>query len=354
MSPDYSALDDGLDRAALARFRANRAALGWGRAPKGHWATLVFLAVILLITTASGIAVIVFLGIPEYQLGRNDPVWWTVGGAYLILISAMLFVTVRTYLKIRPPWVRWWRLSRFAAQNGFTFAPSYPDPRHPGSIFQQGSERTATDEIVEASRRELTIGNYSYLVGGRHKTRHDWGYLAIRLERALPHMVLDSRRNNHLFGVTNLPTDFRRDQTLSLEGDFDRHFRLYCPREYERDALYVFTPDLMALLIDEAAPYDVEIVDDWLFVYSPRPFDPLSRAGYERLFRIADTVGAKTLDQTDRYADDRPGSYPGHSVAMPGRRLTVAFPTVAVLLASLGLVWWVVSVVGEVMERVAG
>lgn len=39
---------------------------------------------------------------------------------------------------------------------------------------------------------------------------------------------------------------------LSLEGDFDRYFTLYCPGDYERDALYVFTPDLLALLIDES------------------------------------------------------------------------------------------------------
>ena len=78
-------------------------------------------------------------------------------------------------------------------------------------------------------------------------------------------MVLDARSNNGLFGGTNLPSQFSKDQILSLEGDFSEYFTLYCPREYERDALYVFTPDLMALLIDQTSTFDVEIVDDWMF-----------------------------------------------------------------------------------------
>ena len=91
---------------------------------------------------------------------------------------------------------------------------------------------------------------------------------------------------------------------LSLEGDFDQYFTLYCPKQYERDALYVFTPDLMALCIDEAAPFDIEVIDKWMFVYSATAFDMQQPWVYERLLRIAFTVGAKTLTQTDHYADD--------------------------------------------------
>ncbi|GAA1220365.1 hypothetical protein GCM10009655_19930 [Rhodoglobus aureus] len=54
-------------------------------------------------------------------------------------------------------------------------------------------------------------------------------------------MVLDARANNQLFGFSNLPKSFARDQVLKLEGDFNEHFTLYSPRHYERDALYVFT-----------------------------------------------------------------------------------------------------------------
>jgi hypothetical protein len=133
-------------------------------------------------------------------------------------------------------------------------------------------------------------------------------------------MVVDSRENNSLFG-SDLPISFNRNQVLSLEGDFDKHFTLYCPKEYEQDALYVFTPDLMALLIDDAGSFDVEIVDDWMFVYSPHRFEPLSVPTYERLFRIISTVGAKTVSQTERYHDDRVVSPTANVVAPGGQRL---------------------------------
>ena len=72
------------------------------------------------------------------------------------------------------------------------------------------------------------------------------GYLAVRLQRKLPQFVLDSSRNDD-GKYSNLPMPIAGGQRLSLEGDFDQHFALHSPRGYERDALYIFTPDLMAL-----------------------------------------------------------------------------------------------------------
>src|SRR5690606_27767455 len=181
---------------------------------------------------------------------------------------------------------------------------------------------------------------------GKNRTTHRWGFLALELDRRLPHMVLDATANNGLFGGTNLPARFDRSQVLSLEGDFDRYFTLYCPREYERDALYVFTPDLMAILIDEAAPYDVEIVDDWMFVYSRTPFDLAHRPTLERLFRIVETVGAKTLRQTVRYADERIGDFSADIVAPAGARLKRGVSIVAVLVAVAAFALWAWTMLG--------
>lgn len=138
--------------------------------------------------------------------------------------------------------------------------------------------------------------------------------------------MLDYRANNVLSGATNLPSGLSRDQVLSPEGDFDRYFTLYCPTQYKRDALYVFTPDLMALAIDEAAPFDMEIVDQWLFVYSARPFPLADPHTYQRLLRIVSTVGAKALSQTDRYRDERIGDFSVKLVAPQWQRLKKGLP----------------------------
>jgi hypothetical protein len=182
------------------------------------------------------------------------------------------------------------------------------------------------------------VANYRYTVRRDKSSRvYRWGYLALKLDRRLPHMVLDATSNNLLFG-SNLPRRFGKDSVLSLEGDFDRYFTLYCPPEYGRDALYVFTPDLMALLIDESSAFDVEIVDDWMFVYSTEPFDLLQPAVWQRLDRIVDTVGAKTLRQTERYADERVVDPRRGIVAPQGRRMRRGVAPGVILLSLAGIV----------------
>jgi hypothetical protein len=244
-------------------------------------------------------------------------------------------------------WELWARVDAFARANGMTFSPQDPDPAYPGAIFGIGDSRQAVDHLRSASGRFFDFGNYRYTTGsGKNRSTRTWGFLAFNLDRRLPNMVLDSTANNGWFG-TNLPASFDKHQILHLEGDFDRYFTLYCPKQYERDALYVFTPDLMALLIDEAAPFDVEIVDDWMFVYSNTAFRTGDAGLYARLFRIIDTVGAKALAQTDRYVDERVGDFAADVVAPQGARLKRSVSVGAVIIGVVFAAMWLWGVLGD-------
>jgi hypothetical protein len=252
----------------------------------------------------------------------------------------------------RSKWERWMRLTRFADANGLVFSPRDENPNYPGAIFADGHTRTVLEHLRSDEGRFLDIGSYEYVTGsGKNRAVHRWGFMAFNLDRSLPHMVLDARANNGLFGSTNLPASFNKNQVLSLEGDFDTHFTLYCPREYERDALYVFTPDLMALLIDEAAPFDVEIIDNWMFVYSRLPFKLADPHVLQRLFRILDTVGQKTITQTDFYADERIGDRTIDMVAPQGQRLKRGFSAAFVITVVIVVVMVVWNIFGNVIAR---
>jgi len=223
----------------------------------------------------------------------------------------------------------------FAAANGLQYDPVAGHPPLGGALFEFLSATTVTDRFRSTSGRELEIGSIRGTVGGGQKrqegawtvttsysttTVRSYGYMAMQLDRALPHIVLDARSNG-----SSIPMPIGGGQKLSLEGDFDRHFRLYCPRGYETDALYIMTPDLMALLVDETGDFDVEIVDDMLYVYATTPFDVRDPALWERLGRIRDVVGAKALRQTDFYTDDRVGDRAANVVGDGGRRLRMGF-----------------------------
>jgi predicted secreted protein len=266
----------------------------------------------------------------------------------LVFVLVMLLVAFFIYSAIfglGGAWLKWMRLSQFGAANGLQYVSESDDLDFAGCIFQVGYSKAAYDYFMTTSGRSVDFGNYRYTTGsGKNRTTHSWGFLALQLDRRLPNMVLDSKSNNGLFGGTNLPQAFSRDQVLSLEGDFDKYFTLYCPREYEQDALYVFTPDLMALLIDDAAPFDVEIVDDWMFVYSAHPFEATSPATYQRLFRIVATVGAKAVTQTERYHDDRVASPGANIVAPQGQRLRHGVSLTTIVIGAIIAGIWLYSV----------
>ncbi len=265
----------------------------------------------------------------------------------IVIVVVVGFMGLSALKRNRAAWEQRVRMSRFAAANGLLYARTSAAPEYPGAIFGIGSSRHVTDHFRTVDGRFLDFGNYAYTTGsGRSRRTHHWGFLAMQLERSLPHMLLDSTANNGMFG-SNLPTAFRREQVLSLEGDFDRYFTLYCPTQYERDALYVFTPDLMALLIDEAAPFDVEIVDRWLFVYAAQPFPLADPATYQRLLRIVSTVGAKALSQTDRYVDERIGVFEANLVAPSGQRLRRGVNWGTVVIMAIFMIIWSTAILSS-------
>jgi len=349
---DLAPLTRPLPPSAVQAYRdaARRLGAPWAQANASQILGIAFGAL------GGAIAVIVFGGLAaSTTLGaiRDGSPVGVVFGLFFIGVPVLAaVVVVRRLLRSGGRWGRWARIAAFAEANGLDFAPQARVPGYPGLIFGLGSDRTVGEHVSTRSGRFIDMGGYEYTTGsGKNRTTHHWSFLAIRLDRRLPNIVLDSRQNNGVLGATNLPVALARDQVLHLEGDFDRYFTLYCPKDYETDALYVFTPDLMALLIDEAAPFDVEIVDDWFFAYSSRALDMAEPATYRRLFRIVDTVGAKAAHQTERYRDDRvAGAIAANVVAPQGARLRHG--------ASIGAVVGIVVVIAWIgwsfVSRIAG
>jgi len=208
------------------------------------------------------------------------------------------------------------RLRQFAAQNGLQYMQVNQDPPYQGMIFNDklGSARIAMNVMYSTSASDMVdfeIGNYGYTTGsGKDSQRHDWIYVRMKMDRNLPHIVLDAKANNHrVFGAdagTNLPFSFTKDQILHLEGDFDKYFTLYAPKEYEDDAMYVFAPDVMAMLIDESSQFDAEIVDNEAYFYlQMKPGVSLDDPDLmQRLIGIVTTLGNKLHFETEHYVDD--------------------------------------------------
>jgi hypothetical protein len=219
----------------------------------------------------------------------------------------------------------------YAAAHGLEFVPFAPKPIYRGTPLGFGQQLGVSNVLRASSGRPMEFGNFSYawpLVGENALAwAWDYGYLALKLDRKLPQILLQSKWSpilwDHSQGYTVGP---EIEQRLLLEGNFNDYFDLYCPKDYETDALYIFTPDVMALFIDETAPFDSELIDDWLFVYSRDPFDDGDAEIYDRLLRIVDLVGAKVVHQTDGYRDEQVGDFAANVVSFPGRRVRQGVP----------------------------
>ncbi len=373
VQPDYSPLTALVSKQEIEEFRRQSKAQGapWARRPDptGQGTAGVITRLLPVVIPVAGVLFLLVIvgsdlpsliqGVIQFTLSAPFPgnlLFVGFVAIWAVAIGIAAFALVRWIVNAGYP-PHWWetalRLTRFASANGLVYGHEEPIS-YAGSVFQVGERRTAERRLASASGRRTEIGTYRYIVVHRNEkgrdriTVHRWGYITISLDRNLPHILLDARANDRsLFGIraSNLPVQFDRDQVLSLEGDFNEHFTLYAPQEYERDALYVFTPDLMALLIDEVGGFDVEIVDDTMFVYSPTPFDLLSPATYERMRGIVATVGAKALRQTARYADERVGDRMRNVVAEPGRRLRQRTNWIAIIGVGLIVAWWAYNTV---------
>ena len=137
--------------------------------------------------------------------------------------------------------------------------------------------------------------------------------------------MLDSTFNNGiLLGralISNLPVVISNSQRISLEGDFDKYFTLYAPKQYEIDVRYILTPDVMAALVDQSSLFDIELVDDMAFFYalqSEKSDDQI----LGDIFTALVVAGRELYRQVDRYTDDRvAGGCSSNAVAEQGRRL---------------------------------
>lgn len=297
---DPTPLTEPVDRTAVAAHR--KELLAAGRLPSGGgvWVIVVVVAVFLFV---GFFVVSIFVEVLTSSLsGANrNPLAF----GFILVISIFAIGVVSLIIRgLKGSHERIYRLDRFARANGLTWYAEASAPPLPGMIFSHGHSRKSTDILRGERPRFVEFANYRYTTGsGKNQTTHRWGYVAIRLATPLPHIVLDATGNNGLFG-SNLPQAFDKDQRLSLEGDFDEHFALYCPQGYEQDALYLFTPDIMARFIDHAAQLDVEIVDDWLFLYAKRDLSTLDPNTWAWLFSAVGALLDK-LAQWERWRDDR-------------------------------------------------
>lgn len=267
------------------------------------------------------------------------------GGWDLLFTFVGVFVLVPAVIGLWWFWnaynsaVQRMRLKLFAADNSFDFEPSSLASNEPGAIFSMG-ESQSFEHVVSGKYLGLPFefGNFFYMTGGKNRRKRWYGVLRVTLSRRVPHVLLDGKHNNYL-RISNFP-QFKNRQKLQLEGDFNKYFDLYVPHGYERDALYFITPELMALLVDHGAKFDIELVDNYLYIYSDKPFDLDHATAIQSIFDLIPQIGGEVEANTKRYADANVGNRTANIVAEPGRRLKKTFSWITIVFIIVWLIFF--------------
>lgn len=325
---DVAPLTRPVSRSEVKAFRTAARASGDPRwKGRGKW-------VIWFVTAIFAVVVPLVIGVNLWALAdlERSGALAIAGALFAVIVVGGSILSVRGQ---SGTWARYLRGDEFARANRMKFEPHSPVPAYQGAIFGIGSSRKVLTHVWSSDGPVADCGTYCYTTGsGKNRTTHRWQFAAVRLAGPLPHMLLDAKANNTFFG-SNLPAAFHRNQRISLGGEFDEHFDLYCPQSYGHDAFYVFTPDLMAQLIDQTSAFDVEFVDDWMFLYTRQDLSVTDPGTWHRLARISDTITARMRDRSRSYTDQRvpaaatPGAAPlgagpvrgPRTVAPQGRRL---------------------------------
>jgi len=226
-----------------------------------------------------------------------------------------------------------WRAA--ARDREYVYRERWADPELTGLLFAEGVRPVATD-VVDAlqSSAPFLAGSLTatYVAAG---SVIETSFIAFPLSRSMPSVVLVNARRGAL-RQANIGMGSR--QMLTVVGDFDRAFTLYCPIGHEAVALDVFTPELTQMFLEAIPGSDAELVDEWLFVYGTagRCTSPDSLDRIERLSaRVHDAIVRRDFDSLHALTRSSP-----RATKTAGRTLRFAAILALTTVAAGALAWF--------------
>ncbi|HSE61732.1 MAG TPA: hypothetical protein VLA88_05575 [Candidatus Saccharimonadales bacterium] len=110
-----------------------------------------------------------------------------------------------------------------------------------------------------------------------------------KLPKSYPMLIIDNRLNDKSWLLSTLPARLPNRAQLKLEGDFDSYYTTSTTKGSEHHAMHVLSPDIMAVLKDNAAHMvDIEIANKNLFLMYEADF--FTEKNVESIFTVADAI----------------------------------------------------------------
>ena len=160
---------------------------------------------------------------------------------------------------------------QIATVNGWKYKSNGRCSEEKGIMFKQGDKTMDGNEVsiinhVEGNidNQDFRIFNFGLVTGGSRRTKdvYDYTVFAFKFNGIFPHLYLNNKHNAFGISVGNY---------LSLPIEFEKEFLLSAPNEYELEAFEIFTPNILAYLLDNNFTYDIEFVEQEMLVFTEGP-----------------------------------------------------------------------------------
>jgi len=214
----------------------------------------------------------------EASLGFSE-----LGGLVLSALALFRYVNVKNKYRERV-------FHQFVADNGWTPKKKFDLGKVPSILLGAGEDYEqgyGFDGAYNGHAFNCLIFEY---VATDSKTRR-FMCMSFKLPKPYPMIIMDNRRNDHKlrrYG-SDLPDRIPNGVELTLEGYFNKYYRISTTKGDEQETLEVLTPEFMAALEDHVGDkVDVEISDKRLFLIYEA--DYYSEQNVTSLFSTADIV----------------------------------------------------------------
>jgi hypothetical protein len=158
---------------------------------------------------------------------------------------------------------------QFAQANSFSYQKSGWHDGAVGALFDVGNGKKMSDIIVGKFKNlEICLFNYTYGKGsGKSRTTFNKTVLELELNSPVPHMML---LVDFSFFGENLSGFLKHPNRIELPVELENQYNLYVEKEFEIEALQIFTPDVLAQFLDHYKQFSLDFESNKLYIYASK------------------------------------------------------------------------------------
>jgi hypothetical protein len=191
------------------------------------------------------------------------------------------------YLKIQYRRLFW---TEYAKYRGWTYLPAGQAEAEDAMMFRQGNNRSVTDVVTGTIlEHPLKLCNYNFRIGqGKNSQIYSYTVIIVKFIGKFPHVYVD--RLDHGYGLNV-------GRALPLPTEVAKQYKIFSPPEYEIEALAIFDPETLVKLLDLKFNYDMELINQKLYIFLPQMIDSIS--ALEQRLQQAEALLASMIPHLD-------------------------------------------------------